>query len=103
MRPIPKPLLNEMLEDPFYKVCCISGQTNERIELHHNFTWAGRQLNEKWAILPLAHSIHERIIAYKERCDWIMLNRADEATLKKYSKAVDLIRKRDYLNKKYGK
>ena len=103
MRKIPKKLLDEMLNDDFYKVCCISGQTNERIELHHNFTWQGRQLNEKWAILPLAHSIHERITDYKDRCDQIMLNRADESTLKKYSKAIDLIRKRDYLNKKYEK
>jgi hypothetical protein len=101
MRPIPKPLLNEMLADPFYKICCVSGISNERIELHHNFIFGGRQVNEAWCILPLAHSIHERIIAYKDRCDQIMLNRADEATLKKYSKAIDLIRKRDYLNKKF--
>lgn len=103
MRPIPKPLLAEMLADPFYTVCCISGRSNEKIDLHHNFQFAGRQVNEKWCILPLAKSIHDRIIVYKDRCDWIMLNRADEATLKKYSKAIDLIRKRDYLNKIYGK
>jgi len=38
----------------------------------------------------------------KEECDWIMLNRADEATLKKYSRAENLVAKRDRLNKKYG-
>ena len=102
MQKIPPELRQEMENDPYYSKCCILGQTNEKIDWHHNFTWQGRQLNERWCILPLAHSIHERIIAYKDRCDQIMLNRADEATLKKYSKAVDLIHKRDYLNKKYG-
>ncbi len=38
----------------------------------------------------------------KSRCDWIMLNRGTDEQLKKYSKAVDLIKKREYLNKVYG-
>ena len=101
MTPIPPKLRQEMADDPFYKQCCIMGKTNEKINWHHNFQFAGRQLNEKWCILPLAESIHDSITDYKDICDWIMLNRATEATLKKYSKAVDLIRKREYLNKKF--
>ena len=102
MRKIPKKLLEEMLADPFYKICCISGRSDEKIELHHNFIFANRQINEAWCILPLSKSIHDRITDYKDHCDWIMLNRASDETLKKYSKAIDLIRKRDYLNKKFN-
>jgi len=102
MRKIPLKLKQEMGEDPFYKQCCITGQRDEKIEFHHNFIWAGKQLNEKWCILPLSKSIHDQINTFKDQCDCVMLNRASDETLKKYSKAVDLIRKRNYLNKKYG-
>lgn len=102
MRAIPKKLREEMANDPFYKRCCISGSTSEKIEFHHALIYAGRQVNEKWAILPLAKSIHDNIVKYKEICDWIMLNRANDQELKKYSKAIDYIRYRDVLNKKYG-
>lgn len=98
MRTIPQKLKDEMSSDLFYKKCCVTGRSDEKIEWHHNFTWKGRDLQEKWCILPLLKSVHKDIVQYKEYCDWIMLNRADEETLKKYSKAVDLIHKRNYLN-----
>ena len=75
---------------------------NTKVDWHHNMTWRGRQLQEKFAILPLAKRVHDDIAYHKEECDWIMLNRADEATLKKYSRAENLVAKRDRLNKKYG-
>lgn len=104
MRPIPAKLRDELAADPFYDRCCISGvsKLHTKIDWHHNATWQGRQLQEKWAILPLARDIHDNIVRYKEKCDWIMLNRADDDTLRRYSKAVNLIAKRDTLNKKYG-
>lgn len=104
MRKMPLGLRAEMQNDPFYSRCCITGQSklSTKIEWHHNFIFAGRQVNEKWCILPLAKEIHDRIELYKERCDWIMLNRADEATLTRYSKAIDLVRRKEILNKKYG-
>lgn len=102
MRPIPKKLREDMDADPFYKQCCITGRKDEKIDFHHNMIYAGRQLNEKFAILPLAKSIHDRIIAYKEKCDWVMLNRATPEQLKKYSKAIDYIYRKDQLNRKFG-
>lgn len=104
MRPIPLALRFEMESDPFYKKCCITGQlaTSTKIDWHHNLIYAGRQVNEKWCILPLARAVHDDIIHYKEKCDWIMLNRADDDTLRRYSKTTDLIRRRTILNKKYG-
>jgi len=104
MRPIPQDLKIEMESDPFYSRCCITGQhkTSVKIDWHHNLIYAGKQVNEKWCILPLAEDVHEKIVRYKEKCDWIMLNRGTDDQLRKYSKAKDLIRERDRLNKIYG-
>lgn len=102
MRSIPKKLKDEMSRDPFYKRCCISGATHEKIDWHHTIIFAGRQLNEAWAIVPLARSIHENIVKYQDKCLWIALNRASESDLRRYSKAIDYIRLRNRLNEKYG-
>lgn len=107
MRRIPDALRAEMEADPYYQRCCISGvhKTVEKIDWHHNLIFAGKQVNEKWAILPLATSLHDRISDpdIKAKCDWIMLNRAEGSTLVRYSKAVNLTRRRDQLNKRYGR
>ena len=103
MRPIPPKLRREMEADPFYQKCCITGKSNEKIDWHHNMTWKGRQLNMKFCILPLAKSVHDNIVKYKEICDWIMLNRMTEQELIFYSKATNYIRERDRLNGIYGK
>lgn len=93
-----------MARDPFYKKCCISGRlaTNTKIEWHHNLIFAGKQVQEKWCILPLAEELHHNIVKYKEKCNWIMLNRATDADLERFSKAVNYKAMRDNLNKKYG-
>lgn len=91
-----------MVHDLFYRRCCITGAMNVKIEWHHNLIFAGRQVNEKWCILPLAEDVHADIVKHKEKCDWIMLNRATDEELARYSKAENLKVKRDRLNKKYG-
>jgi hypothetical protein len=107
MRPIPINLRNEMENDPFYKQCCMpeDGLCEGRVEWHHNLIYAGSQLNEKWAILPLCqyHHNNEKHRMIKEQINWIMLNRATDDQLRQYSKAVDYIRERDRLNNLYGK
>lgn len=94
-----------MARDPFYERCCITGALakNTKVEWHHNLIFAGRQVQEKWCILPLRADIHHDIVKYKEQCDWIMLNRADDDTLRRFSKAKNLIWERERLNKIYGK
>lgn len=106
MRPVPAKLRKEIESDPFYKNCCITGMpaTADKIDWHHNFIFAGRQVNEKWCILPICEGLHKRVKSdrnLRERLDWIMLNRATDEQLKKYSKATDLIAKRERLNKIY--
>lgn len=96
-----------MDSNPFYHMCCVTGQTRERdhvkIEWHHNFTWRGKQLQEEWCILPICAEIHAKAGTreMKDRLDWIMLNRASDEILERYSKSEDLIRKRNYLNDKF--
>lgn len=97
-----------MAADPYYKKCCYHGPFGHgpsvKIEWHHNLIFAGRQVQEPWAILPICEEIHKKADwkQVRERLDWIMLNRATEEDLDYYSKANDLRRKRDVLNKKYG-
>ena len=102
LRKIPLKLVKDLECDPFYKKCCITGRSDEKLEWHHNLIYAGKQVNEKFCILPLLQSIHREIVKYKEKCDWIMLNRATDIELEKYSKAIDYKQMKVNLNKKYG-
>lgn len=105
MRKIEPALRQEMEADPFYSKCCITGLSNKavKIDWHHNLIYGGKQVNAKFCILPLADFVHRNIVKYKEKCNWIMLNRATEEELEKYSKAIDYKRMKEVLNKKYGK
>jgi len=89
-------------EDPFYKKCCITGHKNERIEFHHNLIFAGKQVNRKFCILPLLQSVHRNIVKYREKCDWIMWNRATREEREEFSKAINIDYRLGYLNEKYG-
>lgn len=105
-KPIPKKMREEMERDPFYHRCCVTGvrrSPHTKIEWHHHFRFRGERVNEKWCILPVSKEIHDRARTREigEKLDWVMLNRADEETLRRYSKAEDLIAKRDRLNKKH--
>ncbi len=91
-----------MANDPYYKKCAVTGTTSEKIDWHHNLIFAGRQVNERWCIIPLAKSVHDKIERYKDKVDWIMLNRATDEELERYSKVINLKDKRDRLNKTYG-
>lgn len=104
MRAIPPKLRLEMERDPFYLKCCADNEDCKgRIEWHHNLIYAGRQVNEKWCILPLCvyhHSI-EKESEFGSYLDWVMVNRATEDELKKYSKAANYLWVRAQLNKIY--
>lgn len=106
MNKIPDRLKAKLRSDPFYARCCVTGrQRGEvKIEWHHNLIFAGRQVQEQFAILPVAQEIHSIAghKAMKERLDWIMWNRATERQIDKYSKAQDKRAYRDYLNNKFG-
>src|ERR1035437_9408260 len=103
-KPIPKKLREEMASDKFYSKCCITGLSNNavKIDYHHNLQYAGERVNEKFCILPIADFVHRNIVKYKAKCNWIMLNRASESDLKRFSKARDYVKMKDTLNEIYG-
>jgi len=90
---IPKKLLNEILEDKFYKKCCLTGKPYGKIDWHHNMTWQGKNVQEKFAILPVHNSIHQYhnglTSEVKEKLNRIMVSRMTEEQLDYYSKAVN--------------
>ncbi len=107
MNHIPKHLNDEMNEDPFYKLCCfhrIDHGPTVRIERHHNLIFAGKQVQEKWAILPICQAVHEKANEkhIRERLDWIMLNRAPEERLRYYGKVINFFFRKGQLNTQFG-
>ena len=111
MRKIPNSLREEMANDVYYKKCARADEGNcqGRITWEHAIIFAGKQLNEKWAIIPICEYHHDvnkfqgNGDLNKEKHVWIALCRATEDDLRAISKAIDYIALRDRLNTKYGK
>jgi len=103
MRPIPKKLRDEMADDPYYSMCAreVDGGCSGRITWEHAIIYAGKQLNEKFAIIPLCeyHHLGEGLVKEINVC--IALNRATEQELQAISKAINYQRERDRLNNLY--
>lgn len=51
--PIPPAIREELSNDPFMKECIVQDGCEGRAEFDHAFTYAGKRVNELWAILPL--------------------------------------------------
>jgi len=83
----------ELSQDPFYKKCCLTGRTDGKIDFHHNATFQGKNIQEKFAILPVhedIHQYHKGITSeVKQKLNKIMAQRMTEEELDYYSKAVD--------------
>jgi hypothetical protein len=110
MRVISTGVRKKINADPFYHVCSRweDGSCDGRITLEHTLIYAGKQIDEVWAIIPLC-TYHHAVNEYQDGGDlqkdkniWIALNRATDDELRKYSKAVDYILLRGKLNNKYG-
>lgn len=108
MRKISPEVKAKLLEEP--QVCARlgDGECKGRITWEHAIIYAGRQLDEVWAIIKLCE-YHHAVNTYqdmgalnKTKNIWIALNRATDEELKAISKAVDWVRQREYLNTIYG-
>jgi len=108
MRKISPKVKEALLKEP--QVCARGkdGGCAGRITWEHALTYAGKQIDEVWAIIFLCER-HHAVNGYqdlgalnKEKNVWIALCRATDEELKKYSKAINLIEKREYLNTIYG-
>lgn len=87
MRPLSKKLKEQILFDPFYSRCCRhDGNCSGRVTWEHCWTYANRQINEKWAIVPLCWYHHLGAGFEKKFGQWISLGRATEYELKDYPK-----------------
>lgn len=106
---IPKILLKELLDDKFYETCVRSKENNchGKITLEHALIFGGKQVQEKFAIIPVC-AYHHGVNEYQDSGDlnkeyhwWIALSRATDEDLAKYSKS-DWKQRLKYLNLKYG-
>lgn len=84
------------------------GNCAGRLTKEHALYYAGKQIQEDWAILDICEFHHgvgpfqDRGDMQKEKHTWIALNLAPEDRLRAFSKAEDKIAIRDRLNAKYG-
>lgn len=93
MHPIPPKLRRELSADPFYKICARKGEACAgRITWEHALTYAGRQIQERWAIIPLC-AFHHSVDEFqdgpgldKRLNKEIAMSRATEEDRKKYSR-----------------
>ncbi len=98
--------------DPGYTVCMLRAYPMHicggRLTREHALINAGRQVDEKFAIISCCARGQE-VDEYqdagtmdKHLNQWVALNRATAVELFKLSKAVDYLRERERLNKIYG-
>lgn len=105
---IPSKLLKEILEDEYYKKCVRwkEGTCRGRITFEHAIQYAGRQVNEKWAIIPLC-AYHHEVDEFQDGGDlqkdlnhFFAIQRATDDDLAKYPRK-DWNQLKKYLNEKY--
>ena len=109
MRPISERIKRIIDTDPFYKKCARGNhECSGRITMEHALIYAGRQVDEVWAIVPICE-FHHAVGPFQDGGDlqkevnvWIALNRATDSELMLYSKAVNYVRERERLTEKYG-
>jgi hypothetical protein len=102
MRPIPAAMRKTMDADPYYHKCARrSGECEGRITWEHALIYAGKQVNEPWAIVPLCVYHHLGPGMIKELNEYLAIRRATEADLAKYPRA-QWQSKLVYLAGKYG-
>lgn len=103
-------LREEIGNDPEYSRCSLLGygECGGRITREHALIYAGKKIQEKFAIIPLCAS-HHNVDEYqdaktmvKDKNVWVALNRATDNELVRFSKTVSYLRERDRLNEKFG-
>lgn len=86
MRPIPPALRKRIASDPSYAQCARwnDGGCRGRITIEHALIYAGRQVNELWALIPLCWRHHLGAGLDKRENQRIALEKATDDDLKKY-------------------
>lgn len=98
MRPIPQALKDEMEADPWMHRCARAGpECSGRVEWEHVFLYQGRQLNERWAIIPLCKHHHRGDGLDKRENERIALARITTAELEARFPRTDWSRRKWHL------
>lgn len=108
MRPISKKNKEAIDRDPYFKVCARRGpDCDGRVTIEHAFIYAGQQIDELWAFLPLC-AYHHAVDQYqdggdlnKELNEHLCLCRATLLDLARYPRR-DWAQRFVYLHGKYG-
>lgn len=111
MTKIPAKVRSEIARDQRYKYCMLKGHHGHicggRITWEHALIYAGRQVQEKWAIISVCaagQEVDEYQDAHtmnKEMNQWVAFNLATPADLNRYPRAPWLFEKKR-LNDIYG-
>lgn len=113
MNNVPRKLRKQLSTDPEYQRtshCMLAGyhQCGGRNTWEHPFIFAGRQIQEAWAIICVC-AAGQDVDQYqdshrmdKEMNRWVALNRATDDDLKPYSRVINYIRERERLNTIFG-
>lgn len=102
---------DSMAMDPIYREClrhsafddheCTADPLTRRmIEWEHVWIYAGRQINEPWAIIGICYGVHRGGELNKEKNQFLSLMRATPTDLEKYPRT-DWKRRFSYLVDKY--
>lgn len=85
MHPIPPRLRRELSKDPYYQTCARADETCQgRITWEHAILYAGRQVQERFAIIPLCYFHHLGSGLVKRINIQIAMSRATPEDKKKY-------------------
>jgi hypothetical protein len=90
MRPIPHDIRAALAADPFMERCIFrlpgapATPCAGRIEWEHAVVYAGRQVNETWAIVPCCTAHHRGRFLRKRFNLYVAILRADPARLARY-------------------
>lgn len=116
MNNIPKSLRADMAADPFYSTCARAAALGDHecvrdplrpgkpVDWEHALIFAGKQLQERFAIIPICWWAHRGPGLNKDINIWIALNRASPDELLAISKkgGRDYFRYKAFLNNRYG-
>lgn len=108
MTSIPLAVREALANDPWMTKCVHRYLKNPspcegRVEWDHSVFFRGRQVQEPFAIVPACYRHHRGGQLDRNLHTLFALQRATNKTLVAHSKAEDLLQKRAYLMKKYGK
>lgn len=108
MRKISPKVKEQLLQEPDICARQCDGNCDGRITWEHAIIYAGKQVDEVWAIIKLCE-YHHAVNTHqdgkgmdKQKNVWIALNRATDDELRQYSKSIDYIKMRERLNAVYG-